>query len=100
MDIIEEKTIDLRKVVKIGRGDAAVEYVQLKLREPTLGELRKASKAGNGLDSLATLIQQVAAVPASVVDSLCQRDMEECDAFFAQFSGSAFSQSTQTEEKA
>ena len=100
MDIIEEKTIPLRKPVTIGKADNPIVFSELKLREPTLGELRKASKAGNGLDSLATLIQLVASVPAGVVDALGQRDMEECGHFFAQFSVSDSSPSSPTEAEA
>lgn len=86
MAIVEEKTIPLIKPIVIGKGEAAVTYADLNLREPMLGELRKANKAGDSYDVLAKLIQLVCGMPEAAVDKLCQRDMEDAADFFGQFS--------------
>lgn len=93
----DEKTITLRKPITLGKGDAEITYSELKLREPTMGELRKAAKAGDSLDMLHSLIQQVASIPAGVVDRIGQRDMEEAGRFFAQFSKAESSPDSATE---
>ena len=76
-----ELTVTLSKPIKLGE----IEYAELKLSEPTMKELRTSGKAGDGLDQLAMLIHLNARVPMAVVDSLCQRDIKVCDAFFARF---------------
>lgn len=77
----DELTLPLTKPIKLGEH----EYTELKLSEPTMGELRKAGKAGDGLDQLATLIHLNAKVPMSIVDQMLQRDMEAAGDFFGHF---------------
>ncbi len=79
----DELILKLRKPLKLGD----IEYPQLTLTEPTLGQLRKATASGGALDQLATLIHLNAKVPPSVVDLLSQRDMEAANDFFSRFSG-------------
>lgn len=86
MQIIETKTITLRKPYTIGTGDSAVVYDKLELREPTAGEFTDAGKAGDSNDVLLALIQTVTKVPHQVVRSMGLREMQECGGFFAQFS--------------
>lgn len=86
MAIVEEMAMPLLKPIVVGKGEAAVTYEELKLREPTLGELRKANKAGDSYDVLAKLIQLVCGMPEAAVDRLLQRDMEAAADFFGQFS--------------
>ena len=76
-----EIIIKLLKPVQLG----AVVFEELTLSEPTVGELRKSSKAGDSLDQLATLININAKVPMAAVDMLCQRDMSACANFFSRF---------------
>ncbi len=64
---------------------ATLEYTEIKLTEPTMGQMRRASKAGTGLDQLALLIALNASVPPSMVDRMLQRDIEKAGDFFAQF---------------
>lgn len=78
-----EKTIPLRKPVKLGE----VEYPELKLCEPTAGQLEKATRAGTTTTGVVIeLISLVAKVPRKVAEDLCQRDFSEATDFFAQFS--------------
>jgi hypothetical protein len=84
--IADEHVIDLLKPITIGRGDAAIEYATLTLREPTAGQLRKAMSEPDDIGVLMSLVQQTAAVPARVVEQLCQRDLAGCQLFFDQFS--------------
>ncbi|MGC4059941.1 MAG: phage tail assembly protein [Aquabacterium sp.] len=87
MDHIEaEKTIDLLSPITIGRGEAAVDYATLTLREPTAGQLRKAMREPDDIGVLMSLVQQTASVPTRVVEQLSQRDLGECQRFFLQFS--------------
>lgn len=79
----EEKTLVLRKPVKLG--DA--EYTSLDLREPTAGELSKASKAGGNVDIAIALISLIAKVPRGAVEKLSQRDFQEAADFLGSFTG-------------
>ena len=81
MELQEEKTITLRKPVKVGD----VEYTTLDLREPTAGELSKANKAGDNIDLAIALISMIAKVPRAAVDQLCQRDFQEANDFLSSF---------------
>jgi hypothetical protein len=82
MQIEDEKTITLRKPVKLGD----IEYTKLDLREPTAGELEKATKAANQMGVVINLIQLVAQVPRRVVEGLCQRDLKDASDFLEAFS--------------
>jgi hypothetical protein len=64
---------------------ADLEFAELTLTEPTMGQLRQASKAGAPLDQLAWLIAQNAKVSPAVVDKMLKRDIEKAGDFFAQF---------------
>lgn len=79
----EEKNVVLRKPVVLGDKT----YAELPLREPTAGELSKATRAGgdNNVDVAISLISQIAEVPARVVQSLSQRDFQECNDFLGSF---------------
>lgn len=77
-----EKTVVLRKLVTIGD----VVYEKLDLREPTAGDLEKASSATSQMGLVINLIQIVAKVPRKVIESLCQRDLKEASAFLESFS--------------
>ncbi|UPG86857.1 phage tail assembly protein [Luteibacter aegosomatis] len=72
----DEITIELIKPVLIGKGEGAIEYTELKLREPVAGELEKASMASTAIGSQITLISLVAKVPRGAVEKLCQRDLQ------------------------
>lgn len=77
----EEKTLELRKPVKLGE----VEYSTLNLREPTAGELSKATKAGGNVDIAIALISIIAKVPRGAVEKLSQRDFQEAADFLGSF---------------
>lgn len=77
-----EKTITLRKPVKLSE----LEYTTLELREPTAGELEKASNATTNMGVVINLISLVGKVPRRVVEGLCQRDMKEAGDFLDEFS--------------
>ncbi|QNK65762.1 phage tail assembly protein [Variovorax sp. PAMC26660] len=78
----DEITITLRKPVKLGD----MTYEKLELREPTAGELEKASSATTNMGVVINLIQLVAKVPRKVVEGLCQRDLKEAGDFLEAFS--------------
>lgn len=82
---VDEKTITLRRPVILGKGDKAVEYTQLDLREPTAGELEKASKATTQVGVALNLISMIAKVPRTVVEGMCQRDLKEASDFLGSF---------------
>jgi hypothetical protein len=77
----DEKTIVLRKPVTF----AKVDYTKLDLREPTAGELSKATKAGNDVDTAIALISMIAKVPRGAVELICQRDFQEASDFLGSF---------------
>ncbi len=78
----EEKILKLRKPVTLG-GDT---YTELRLREPTAGDLKKASAAPGNVAASILLIAIVANVPPAAVEQLCQRDFMAADAFLSGFS--------------
>ncbi|MDE3022261.1 MAG: phage tail assembly protein [Pseudomonadota bacterium] len=82
----DEKIIELRKPVTIGKDESAITYTSLTLREPTAGELSKATKAGNDIDTAIALISIISKTPKSAIENLCQRDLQECSDFLASFS--------------
>lgn len=83
MEQQEEKVIVLRKPVMLGD----VTYAELTLREPTAGELSKATRGGGGnnVDVGIWLISLVAKVPRGAVEQLCQRDFTEANDFLGSF---------------
>lgn len=81
MDIIEEKTIPLRKPIKLGE----LSYDKITLREPTAGELAKATNAGNNVEVAISLISLIGAIPKTAVEKMCQRDLQECNDFLGSF---------------
>lgn len=79
----DEKTVVLRKPIMLGD----VTYAEVNLREPTAGELSKATRAGadNNVDVAISLISQIAGLPMKVVQSFSQRDFQECNDFLGSF---------------
>jgi hypothetical protein len=82
MELQEEICMPLRKPVKLGE----VTYENLDLREPTAGELEKASAAPTQVGQAITLISLVAKMPRSAVEKICQRDLREASDFLGSFS--------------
>lgn len=81
---VDELTITLRKPVTLGD----LTYTELKLQEPTAGQLEKASTGNNSsVGAVVSLISAVAVVPRKVVESLCQRDFKEAANFLDSFAG-------------
>lgn len=81
----EEITITLVKPVVIGKGDAAITYEELKLREPTAGEIEKATRADTSVGAAITLISLIAAIPRSAAEKLCKRDLVKANTFLEGF---------------
>jgi|SRR5471032_1875184 len=81
----EEITIPLSKPVVIGKGDAAISYVELKLREPTAGELEKASRADTSVGSAISLISLITKIPRSAVEQISKRDLVAANNFLEGF---------------
>lgn len=78
-------TLELRKPVRIGRDGAEVVYTEIKLREPTCGELARASKEASNIEAAIALISQVAGIPRSAVEKMSKRDFLEADRFLEGF---------------
>ncbi|VVD75104.1 phage tail assembly protein [Pandoraea horticolens] len=82
----EEKTLKLRKPVKLGSDDSEVVYDKLDLREPTAGELDKAtSTGGSNIGIGIVLIHLVSGLPKSAIEKLSQRDFTEANEYLAGF---------------
>ena len=73
--------LPLRKPVSIGD----VTYSELKLSEPTVGELVASSKAGNAMEQAAMLIHLNSKLPKRAIDQLSQRDFQDAADFLAHF---------------
>ncbi len=81
----DEIIITLSKPVTIGKGDAAITYHELKLREPTAGELEKATRADTSIGAAITLISLIATIPRGVVERISKRDLVAANAFLEGF---------------
>jgi hypothetical protein len=81
----EDKTIHLRKPITVGQGDGAITYPELKLREPTAGELEKASRADTGVGVMINLVSSIAKIPRTAVEQLSQRDLAEVNEYLSGF---------------
>src|SRR5260364_12066 len=81
----ETEIIPLHKSVKVGE----ITYETLTLREPTAGQLEKASQATTQIGVAISLIALVAKVPRAVIEHLCQRDLKTISDFLGRFSEDA-----------
>jgi hypothetical protein len=81
----ETKTITLSKVVFIGKGDAAIPYEKLELREPMAGELEKAAREVTSIGVTITLTSLVAGVPRLAIEKISRRDLMAANNFFEGF---------------
>lgn len=79
----EEKILTLRKPVKLGEET----YTALTLREPSAGELRRASDSGDGMALMINLLSFVAGVPHQVIERIGVRDFTEASTFVGGFIG-------------
>ena len=78
-EVVYEKTIKLIKPVKVGE----VVYEELKLCEPEMHQVEKASRAQTDVGVVMSLISQVAKVPLAAVGKLCQRDFKAAANFLS-----------------
>ncbi|EON14820.1 phage tail assembly protein [Pandoraea sp. SD6-2] len=82
----DEKTITLRKPVKLGSGESEVVYDKINLREPTAGELDKATSVGGSNMGIGImLIHLVSGLPKTAIEKLCQRDFTEANEYLGGF---------------
>ncbi|WP_227459316.1 phage tail assembly protein [Cupriavidus pauculus] len=82
----EELEITLRKPVVLGKGESALTYEKLTLREPTAGELEKATTTTtNDLSMSITLISLVSGLPRGVVERIGQRELKEANEYLGGF---------------
>lgn len=78
----DEKILTLRKAVRLGDDT----YATLTLREPTAGELERATRDGrSGLTVTIDLISMVAAVPRQVIEKITGRDLREAADYIGGF---------------
>lgn len=81
----DEITITLSKPVIIGKDATAQTYEELKLREPTAGEMEKAARADTNIGTVITLVSLIAVIPRGVVEKITRRDLMAADKFFQTF---------------
>lgn len=81
----DEITITLSKPVIIGKAENAVTYDEIKLREPTAGEMEKAARADTMIGSAITLISLVGAIPRGAVEKFSKRDLVAANKFLEGF---------------
>lgn len=74
IEMLDELTITLRKSITLG----TIEYTELKLREPTAGEMQKAGAiASDGMASNILLVSLVTGMPKQAVEKIGARDMHQ-----------------------
>lgn len=90
----DEKIIVLTKPIKVGD----LECNSLTLREPTAGELERATKGGkSGLTMTIDLIAMIAGVPRAVAEKIPSRKLTEASKFIEGFTDDG-SETTSTPE--
>jgi hypothetical protein len=77
----DEKIITLDKLIKVGD----LEYTSLTLREPTAGELERATLKDRAISVTLDLIAMVAGVPRGVVEKLPSRKLKEASEYVSGF---------------
>jgi len=80
-ELQDELVITLRKPVKLG----AEIYESLTLREPTAGEVEKATAEGGGQKFINTLVGLVAGVPRPAIDKIGVRDVAQAGDYLLGF---------------
>lgn len=86
MDQQDTLTIVFAKALLLGNGDNATAYESVELREPTAGELEKATRADTQIGVVINLVSSVGRIPRGVVEKMGQRDLGKASAFFGTFS--------------
>lgn len=81
----QEKIIKLRKPLTIGSGDSAITYPEITLREPTAGELEKASRADTSIGTMINLVSAIAKIPRAAAEQLSQRDLTDVSTYLGGF---------------
>lgn len=83
-----EMTVPLRKSITLGKGDDAVVYEELPLREPNTDELsqflKNVSKM-NAIDSVRALISSVSGVPLPVIAKIGTTDFWKAQEYVTYF---------------
>lgn len=77
----DELVIELRKPVEL-TGEV---YTELRLREPTCGEVAAAQKAGGGMVADIILVALVSGVPKPAVEKIGYRDAKQAVDYLAGF---------------
>jgi hypothetical protein len=85
VSIVDTLTLEFRTPIMIGKGEGAVTYTHVDLREPTAGDLEKAQRADTPVGGVINLITEIGAVPRLVVQKMSGRDMAIADKFFSSF---------------
>lgn len=86
MDQQDTLTIVFAKALLLGSGENATTYESVELREPTAGELEKATRADTQIGVVINLVSSVGRIPRGVVEKMGQRDLGKASAFFGTFS--------------
>ena len=83
--MLEEVTLELTTPVSIGKGDGALEFTELKLREPNAGEMEKAARSDTNVGALITMISLIAKVPRGAVEKLTRSDLAAAEKVLGSF---------------
>lgn len=81
----EDIVFELAKPVVMGKGEDAITYSEIKLREPTAGELEKAARADTNVGSLITMISLVAKIPRGAVEKFSKTDLMAAEVALGSF---------------
>lgn len=78
-------TIVFAKALLLGSGENAQAYESVELREPTAGELEKATRADTQIGVVINLVSSVGRIPRGVAEKIGQRDLSKASTFFGTF---------------
>ncbi|MDR5784063.1 phage tail assembly protein [Caballeronia sp. LZ065] len=95
----DTKTIQLRKPLTYGKGEAATTVESITLREPTAGEYEKAESAAGVYGLQVALIALLSGVPVDVIDQMYTSQIDEAADFIGSFGKDAISSLNPSEDE-
>jgi len=81
MSLEKSKTFTFEEPIKLGE----VEYKEVTLRQPSAGELAKASMESNSIYVAIALISIIGKIPRKIAEQMLDTDLEDCSDFLGSF---------------
>jgi hypothetical protein len=81
----ETLTLEFRTPIQIGKGEGAVTYTHVELREPTAGDLEHGQRADTPVGAVINLVSTIGKVPRLVAEKMSSRDINAANKYLSGF---------------